>query len=166
MKTCRGCLKDKKPSQFYDHPGMADGKLNFCKECVRARVVKRRWDDIERVRAFDRARGLTDEHRSMVRRTYRKTVSTKKGREKTNAYKREWAKNNRLKRLAHIAAGNAINRGELIRGPCQRCGTLNGIHAHHEDYTKQLDVIWLCVACHGIRHQEINEAKRKCHQNT
>ena len=37
-KTCRGCDRELALSEFHDHPQMRDGHLNFCKECVRARM--------------------------------------------------------------------------------------------------------------------------------
>lgn len=35
------------------------------------------------------------------------------------------------------------------------CGTICGndnAEAHHEDYSKQLDVLWLCHKCHMRHH--------------
>lgn len=29
------------------------------------------------------------------------------------------------------------------------------IHGHHEDYKKPLEVVWVCFACHAIRHRRI-----------
>lgn len=46
----------------------------------------------------------------------------------------------------------AINRGALLREPCLFCDTLP-VHAHHHDYTKPLDVTWLCPRHHKLAHK-------------
>jgi hypothetical protein len=48
----------------------------------------------------------------------------------------------------------AIKKGKLARPcACSKCGgTTLPIEAHHTDYTKRLDVIWLCTACHVQTH--------------
>ena len=58
-------------------------------------------------------------------------------------------------RNAHNIAGRAIAKGMLVRQPCCRCGK-TPVEAHHEDYSKPLDVTWLCLKCHGARHRELN----------
>jgi hypothetical protein len=50
----------------------------------------------------------------------------------------------------------AIKRGELKRP--EVCQGYQGcwrsdIHAHHEDYSKPLEVVWLCAWCHKQRHR-------------
>lgn len=49
----------------------------------------------------------------------------------------------------------AIRKGLLIRQPCERCGSTERIHAHHDDYSKPLDVMWLCPLHHRQRHKEL-----------
>jgi hypothetical protein len=69
----------------------------------------------------------------------------------------------RTKVLAQKAVDRAIRRGDIAPQPCEVCGVedLRGsdgrrlIQAHHEDYTRQLDVRWLCVSCHGAEHRVI-----------
>ena len=36
------------------------------------------------------------------------------------------------------------------------CGTTTNIHAHHDDYSKPLDVRWLCNFHHGKHHAAEN----------
>jgi ribosomal protein S27AE len=57
--------------------------------------------------------------------------------------------------------GNAIRDGKLKVQPCERCGYGVGVCGHHEDYSRPLEVVWLCGLCHGRRHREINEERRQ-----
>jgi hypothetical protein len=58
---------------------------------------------------------------------------------------------------AHSAVQRALKSGRLVRPTaCARCGAADsplrdgrsGLHAHHADYGRPLDVEWLCVTCH------------------
>ena len=71
------------------------------------------------------------------------------------AYKRKWTAKNAEKRSAHKAVEYAVANGKLVRSPCERCGASDKNYAHHDDYSKPLDVMWLCSSCHFIRHKEI-----------
>lgn len=56
---------------------------------------------------------------------------------------------------AHSAVSNAIRRGDLVRpGCCSSCGVADRIEAHHPDYSKPLEVEWLCQTCHTEAHRE------------
>jgi len=57
-----------------------------------------------------------------------------------------------LQRKAHHAVEYVVKRGILKKGVCEICGANQRIHAHHGDYTKPLDVQWLCVAHHRELH--------------
>lgn len=50
------------------------------------------------------------------------------------------------KRVKH-----ALLTGRLTKGPCNDCGS-TATEAHHEDYSKPLDVVWLCRDCHHSKH--------------
>ena len=66
--------------------------------------------------------------------------------------RRKWDYANPDKRRAHKTVWNALRSGALVRGPCAQCGTTIRIEAHHEDYSKPRDVIWLCRMHHVERH--------------
>jgi hypothetical protein len=55
------------------------------------------------------------------------------------------------RRAAHQAIQTAVRNGSLKRERCSVCGNLKA-HAHHDDYSKPLDVIWLCHKHHMERH--------------
>jgi hypothetical protein len=62
-----------------------------------------------------------------------------------------WVLRNREKASAHWKLKNAIRTGALTRKPCGLCGSENA-HAHHSDYSKPLEVQWLCHAHHMEKH--------------
>jgi hypothetical protein len=52
------------------------------------------------------------------------------------------------------AVQTAIRNGSLVRQPCLICGDRQS-EAHHHDYTKPLDVRWLCRHHHVEEHQSM-----------
>jgi ribosomal protein S27AE len=66
-------------------------------------------------------------------------------------YNRAWQEKNPEKRAAHKAVEYHKLIGNLKQQDCEVCGRQN-THAHHDDYSKPLDVRWLCPACHKREH--------------
>jgi len=138
-KQCFKCSNIKPLSEFYKHSGMADGHLNKCKECTRNDAAKHRDGNLEKVRAYDRERGKLS-HRIKA----------------ATAITKAWRSEDGRRQTAHSAVARAIRSGNLCREPCVRCGDQKSV-AHHEDYDKPLDVMWLCQPCHKQRHKELKE---------
>lgn len=67
--------------------------------------------------------------------------------------RRQWKMKDPERYRAQNVVHRAVKSGKLIRGPCVVCGALNG-DGHHEDYSKPLDVVWLCRACHNRHHRD------------
>jgi len=69
-------------------------------------------------------------------------------------YYREYERKTERDKLAHNAKSKvwyAIETGKLERLVCQECGKDLG-EAHHEDYNKPLEVVFLCRSCHKLLH--------------
>ena len=136
-KVCFKCKQEKDLSEFYKHNQMKDGHLNKCKECTKSDVSIHRAMNIDKIREYDRLRGyLPHRVKNNIERTkiYRS--------EKPEAYK------------SHTTVNNAINRGRLTKKPCAVCGSTERVEAHHEDYSRPLDVIFLCsVHHHAVHHK-------------
>ncbi len=138
-KECFKCKTVKPLTEFYKHSAMADGHLNKCKECTKNDVSKHRNQNLEKFRAYDRARGKIPE------------------RIKANTeINRAWRAEDKRRQVAHSAVARAIRSGALVRQPCSRCNDPKSV-AHHEDYDKPLEIMWLCQPCHKQRHKELKE---------
>lgn len=133
MKTCFKCGRRLESTEFYAHPRMKDGHLGKCKDCTKRDVRARYWERHEERLAYDRRRSRSPERRQAIT-TYRKQ--------------------NPAKVRAQILLHNAVARGKIARQPCERCGAPRA-DAHHEDYTKPLDMRWLCRMHHRQRHVEL-----------
>lgn len=135
MKTCFKCKETKLLSEFYKHPQMADGHVNKCKECNKKDVRLNRKKKVEYYREYDRKRGARQ----------------------TNDYQNWYRANYPRKHAAHKAVQSAVNSGCLVPQPCEECNSSENLHAHHDDYSRQLDVRWLCAPCHKDWHLKNGE---------
>ena len=136
MKSCFKCKKEKLLSEFYKHKRMGDGHLNKCKACAKNDVASHRINNLDKIRAYDRKRGSRQDKK----------------------YRDDYKEKFPLKYKAHNIVSNAIRDGKLFKEPCEKCGSETRIHAHHDDYSKPLNVRWLCATAHHQWHAKNGEA--------
>lgn len=148
MKKCFKCKEIKPLAEFYMHSAMADGRLGKCKACAKADVRENYAANRDHYLAYEKGRQNLP-HRVEGRKEYSLSPAGKRVHEKAA---RKWRQSNLKKRAAHILVGNAIRDGKLIKKPCEGCGS-NRSHAHHDDYSKPLEVRWLCAKHHAEHHK-------------
>jgi hypothetical protein len=139
LKRCFKCGQLKRIDEFFAHPMMADGHLGKCKECS--------VSDNKKYRHL---------HREKFRK-YHQQYRAAGGKEKRTDSQRKRRAASPEKYSAHIITSNAIQRGELISQSCEVCGE-SKTQAHHDDYSKPLDVRWLCFAHHQQYHLQLLNA--------
>jgi len=132
-KSCFKCHQALPLDAFYKHAAMADGHLNKCKECTRKDAAEHRLKHIEKVRQYDRLRA-SQPHRMKLR----------------DEIVKEWMGKHPERRAAQVKVGNAIRSGKLKPMPCWVCG--QKAEAHHPDYARPLEVVWLCRPHHMQAH--------------
>lgn len=92
------------------------------------------------------------EHQALHQKTKREAKDEKFLAMKRAAYFRYAAKpENQVKIKARAKLKHLVRVGKLERGDCQKCGQSNA-EAHHNDYSRPLDVLWLCHGCHMQEH--------------
>lgn len=143
FKVCFKCVRKLPvPEAFYQHKQMGDGFLNKCKECTKKDANKHRLENIDQIREYDRQRGTTEKRKKLT------TAYTKKARSTFP-----------MQHAAHRAVAEAVRQQKLIKLPCVVCGSSKSM-AHHDDYDKPLDVIWLCQVHHKERHKQIEVIRK------
>jgi hypothetical protein len=149
VRACNSCIGPKVDSDFYE------SNPKKCKECIKAAVRANRAANVDHYREFDRRRAQ-DPKRVAARLAYQQTDAFRESHERAVA---KWIANNPERRRVHILTSNAIRTGRLVRLPCFCCGTLD-VEAHHPDYSRPLDVVWLCTPHHKQLHEE-HEARTR-----
>lgn len=144
MTTCKHCNTDKPDEDFYD------SNPSKCKECIKSAVRRNREQNIEKYREYDKQRG-NEPHRVKARKEYIKTEAGKQAKKRAmDAYK----KRSPMVYASHVIVGNAIRNGTLTPWQvCSVCNSTEKIEGHHDDYTKPLEVRWLCEKCHKEWHR-------------
>ena len=140
VTVCRVCGAGKPSTEFYARQLRKDGLVGECRECTKARVRLRARTD-PKVREYDRIRAKTPERKAQSRQF---TV--------------QWRSRNDAAHKAHTAVSNAIRDGRLHKEACLFCEGQE-VHAHHRDYAKPLEVIWLCPKCHHRLHANFPETE-------
>jgi len=134
----------KKPlSEFPPHKHCRCGRNTQCRDCINAYH-----------RAYNRKH--LDRSRAKYRRFYH--------RHEDRIAKREKRLDRQAKNTIRQLVRMALKTGLLTKpNRCQRCGAKpppHRLHAHHPDYAKPLDVVWLCSLCHGHEHTLANAERR------
>lgn len=160
MKRCFKCGNTLPLDDFYSHPRMADGRLGKCKTCAKTDVANRisilqgdpEWVAQERARCREKAR--------KAREAGQITYSSPK-------HAALWAARNPHKRYAQSAAYYALKSGRIQRKTsCEHCGYAGKLQMHHPDYSKPLEVVFLCTKCHGKAHWKDNQPQNPWHPRT
>ncbi len=140
-KQCTKCKRILPVAAFYvDHHGASkDGVRGICKECMRSYGKKQR--KLRRKERRVRQAAYYKRHTEIIQLR---------------------AQNYRAANLQRLEAYRTITRtrqqGLLMPEPCADCGLpAKYSQAHHEDYSRPLEVIWLCPSCHMTRHQKHNQ---------
>lgn len=137
LQICPRCKYPSLLAQFWR-------KNSWCKHCERCRKINY---NKEKKAAYQKR----PEQRKYFAAWMRKNRQTAKGKERNAYYNETYRERWPGRQKARLTLYNAIRSGHIIRQPCIICGTAKA-EAHHPDYSKALEVIWLCMPCHKELH--------------
>ncbi len=154
MKKCSSCKIEKNIDDFYKNRTMKDGYSGCCKVCHKISLKKtidkdhqRRLNNQKRYRENNREK-LRLDSKTYLQENYDARL----------AVQRKYYHENKEKRRAHHLVSMNIRLGKIIRvNNCEICNSDRKIEAHHEDYSKPLEIKWLCKLCHENVHHVIKD---------
>lgn len=156
--VCKVCQKDKSETEFYS------SNKNICKLCICERVREHRRKNIEKIRAYDRNRPNKAE-RNQKNKEYKARMrleDPKKFDKIFHGARKNFRANHKDKSDAEGKLNDAIRYGKIKRpDTCSLCGVKCTPQAHHYDYSKPLNVVWVCVSCHANIHNRLRAIKRE-----
>lgn len=145
-KRCPTCGVTKDATEFYGCKRSKDGLKSQCKAChIEGNV---------RTRDPDNTRRLGRDHMRRAR-----VADPEKFRARERDASRRRPKDDRVR--ARQLLNGAVRRGEVVRpDECSRCGCAGKVTGHHPDYSKPLEVVWLCYPCHAEEDRRAEAAAR------
>ena len=182
-KVCSKCLENKDVSEFYESKILKSGYTSLCKNCskkyyqenkekfynrnkewknrnpekVKELATAHRLRDIDRYRRSKTKYYIThtksERKRSLEYQRNLKTSSPEKLKEIKRKASKNWKNRNPEKVKAHTIFNNAVKEGLLVRQPCIVCNSPKSC-GHHPDYSKPLEVTWLCNKHHSLLHRK------------
>ena len=141
-RRCCRCGQAKPLEEFHRDRAQSLGRDYRCKQCAAAyrQTTERKISNRQ------------------ANKRYRQTTKGRMSARQANEKKRRWPKENRVKAKTNWA----VARGLLARPNfCSLCGGNGKILAHHPDYDKPLEVIWVCYPCHHLLHAHNSQLKEK-----
>jgi hypothetical protein len=181
MLRCARCKQDKNEELFSLNKNNPNGRQTWCKECFKDhyRIPEVRKKTIDRVVEWQRnpqniARRFEWNERYRKTEGYRKKRSDRnrklKLRKDYHQYihqkKEKYKQDHPVRFSANHAVTNAVRDGKLIKP--NMCFENNHecrgeIHGHHFDYSRPLEVIWLCEYHHSELHTRLRREKKGRH---
>lgn len=148
MKTCKRCETSLPLDSFHKHSGFKDGRRTICKNCANAE--SRKYYKENRDSHLDSCRDWQKRNPEKLKQYQDKHRS--KRRSNSVLWRQRYPERIRAQKKLNYA----VFKGEVERcEKCQICGCGDvKTEAHHFDYDKPLEVIWVCTACHGWIHRK------------
>ncbi len=176
MKRCYACKTEFDNESFHRDRTKKDGLSNRCKAC-QALKMKKYFTSPTGAEAKDRSKekySRSEKGRETINAAHRRYRDTEGARDVAREYRKkfyktpvgvEYLKRKKVRKVSsgrnavHLRVLHAVKTGRLKRLPCEVCGK-EPAEGHHDDYSKPLDVRWLCKPHHDDHHRQEIRKKR------
>lgn len=171
-KACSKCGVVQPLSEFYRRSDRPSGHASACKSCSNARNREYAQRNAEHIKSVRNIRNARNPGPARLRAAAWRLANPERNADNTKKWKsdnperwyesaKKWALANPEKIKIQRQLQKAVLRGQVLKSTtCQTCGVTDSqIDGHHPDYSKPLEVVWLCRSCHQSlhAHQRRNE---------
>lgn len=141
-------------SEFVPEPALVKKRGVRCRPCVRQRDAA--WRERRKAEGRPVKPGrASPERRAATNAAYYANPEVRARRvQNMNRSQARYPERVRARRMVR----HEIETGRMQRLPCEQCGNPKS-QGHHHDYSKPLDVQWLCHKCHVAEHAAARGAK-------
>ena len=140
MRKCTRCKIEKEETEFH----------------VQWRNNRNRYYPCRHCRECDKklcAEYYKNNREKLIKKTA-EWVKNNPERDKEN--RKNYFDNNRQKIYARGEVAYRLRLGEIVKPKnCENCEIEKKLSAHHTDYSKPLDIQWLCKECHLEKHRRL-----------
>ena len=148
MKRCSICKVEKELGEFCRDKSRKDGFNNMCKLCQKQYYQLNR----EKIKEYYHQYYLMN--REKIKNYQQMNKETIK--EYQKQYRKQSYHRNPEKHKARHKLNYAVKSGKIHKPLyCSSCEGDKHLEAHHTDYSKPLEVLWLCRSCHVDLHNKI-----------
>lgn len=170
VKMCHGCNKELPIEKFSKNNYRKDGLQTRCKSCIRKyqekwildnsehhkKLIKKNYEE-NKEKYLIKQNEYKSKNKDKIKEMFKRYYSSEIGREQRLKHYKIYKKRNPEKTRARWLVRTYLKRGKIVKKPCCNCGSESNIHAHHNDYSKPLDISWYCRSCHSELHRRINK---------
>lgn len=138
--TCPKCSELLPEEAFYKSKKTWNGITSQCRKCHTEGNIRTRNKELHRQARRESMRNAREREPEKYR---SRDCEASRAREKNE------------RTAARVLLNAAVSKGLVVKPSlCSSCNRAAKLTAHHHDYTKPLDVVWLCYECHGIQHRK------------
>lgn len=161
---CSKCKEDKKEDRF-EYRKDRNCFRTVCKDCKNIRARKnyiKISENLSEKRKLLRNENKEEFNRKARFRYWKNREDLLKKAKERDSYKNrksevtnKWRMRNKEKAACHQQVVRALKKGKIKKPEtCLMCGKNDKLHAHHSDYKKPLEVVWVCPSCHRKIHSK------------
>jgi hypothetical protein len=164
QRECTICKQEKLLEEFGKS---SKGKFGHDAQCKKCKYQKsgRAYFLANKEKCYENASKWAKENRQgineRVKEDYEKNPNKyldrlRENRKQNKDTLKRYRENNREKINAQNVLRDHVKRGNIIKpSNCSICNSTQWIEAHHADYTKPLEVVWICKKCHVAIHKRL-----------